>query len=719
MVPSAQEGDHIPSNINPNNNKPSLTDSPDHFAGNSVLPSAQEGDHIPSNINPNINKLSQRTGVPPVRSSIDQPRGIFQHIPDGLSPSEHVKRALIQPNPLSEGPELAQSLQLALNNLSNFNNQNQIFHFWESRLQELKQVINNCQEHTRLQPTAFERLLRKYGHDDPTAARLLRGSSVVGFVQGRPAWPESNAAPVLQTSELITIATSANAALWQSLRPSAFDDTLERDAMAEASSSAGRLSGPFFSMEEITENLGTDKFVISRRFGVSQDNKVRGCDDFLRSRVNETASSDRTVKLSTLDSFMSLASATLQKFPDFPPVFFKRDHEAAYRQIPLGKDSYAFSVIAFWSHRCKRPVAFVHHALPFGAVNSVVIYNRVSQALTELARRMFFLPADGYFDDYWCVLPSFSGQFCNRAFEVYGLLHSILGFSLKPSKDVPPTHSGELLGHVVDLSSVPFTLRNSESRKTKIRDAALAALDRDCLSPTAAGELVGKCAFACTAIYGRVGRAALKPFYQRQHATAKNGRTHTRISHSLRLALRWFMHLLAHAPPRTVFSSFGHVRPHAVAYTDATLGCLSAVLFIDGGACYTFMETPSSLLDGLNFRKQGIQFNETLAVALLFSTFFDSLKGVDCTLYVDNIGTQANINRGFSASFDIAVIASVIWEAAAELHCGVWVERVESKANVADGPSRNFFDIVDSFGANYVQPNFARAEQSLKRTLAR
>ena len=34
-----------------------MTGSPDHFAGNSVVPSAQEGDYIPSNINHNINNL--------------------------------------------------------------------------------------------------------------------------------------------------------------------------------------------------------------------------------------------------------------------------------------------------------------------------------------------------------------------------------------------------------------------------------------------------------------------------------------------------------------------------------------------------------------------------------------------------------------------------------------------------------------------------------------
>jgi hypothetical protein len=42
------------------------------------------------------------------------------------------------------------------------------------------------------------------------------------------------------------------------------------------------------------------------------------------------------------------------------------------------------------------------------------------------------------------------------------------------------------------------------------------------LAPASAAELGGKCTYLSTSIYGRVGRAATKPMYARQHSANLN-----------------------------------------------------------------------------------------------------------------------------------------------------------------------------------------------------
>jgi len=163
---------------------------------------------------------------------------------------------------------------------------------------------------------------------------------------------------------------------------------------------AGKLIGPLWSLDEVAAEVDPD-FFVSRRFPVVQGEKVRPCDDFLRSFVNRLAWCRKKLRLPRVDDFCLLASAL---FADgASPKFWKVDHKAAYRQIPLLRSERRLAVVVFCDPESGELCYWVHQALPFGALGAVYGYNRPARALVHLARVLLHIPVDSYYDDYWGI----------------------------------------------------------------------------------------------------------------------------------------------------------------------------------------------------------------------------------------------------------------------------------------------------------------------------
>ena len=307
-------------------------------------------------------------------------------------------------------------------------------------------------------------------------------------------------------------------------------------------------------------------------------------------------------------------------------------------------------------------VAFIHLALPFGASASVQAYLRLSQALTFLARTMFAIPLESFFDDYFGVVPNCEPYL--GAFDVFGTLNSLLHLEIKLAKDVGPGTDGPLLGHEVSLNRVAYIIQNTASRVRNISQAIERALTGNFLSERAAGELAGKSGFALTALYGRVGRAALKPIFARQHRHPRRDKS---LNPGLRAALIWLRSVFVEQPPRPILAP-GRGR-HVVAYTDAAGdGCLAAVLFPGPPMKPMWARTYASpsIMQRMQARKTQINVYEALATILLLTTFATELERRDVVIFVDNASAKGSLVRGFSASADLAAVAAVFWDLVAQ-----------------------------------------------------
>jgi len=277
----------------------------------------------------------------------------------------------------------------------------------------------------------------------------------------------------------------------------------------------------------------------------------------------------------------------------------------------------------------------------------------------------------------------------------------------------------------VSIRSAPFTASNTERRKQKIRGLFGTALRSGHMTPAEGGKAAGLAGFACTAMYGRVGRAALKPLYALQHERPGDGHP---LRRTVRNALHWFLDFIEHAPPRVSFVSQAHSRTVRCCFTDAAgNGMLAAVVFPGGGArpLFTSLRMPYRLDRRLQKRATQIIAYEAVATLLAFATFGDLLRDVDVHMFIDSNAAGGALLKGFCAAPDILAITAAFWGWAARERSSIWLSRVDSHANCADGPTRP--EDVDnpgsqalrSLGARFVSPQQGRFVAMLEEALER
>jgi hypothetical protein len=540
---------------------------------------------------------------------------------------------------------------------------------------------------------AFRALLQHFGYSDVGAADLADsafGAGLTGTESGPDHWPEVAGCEPRDVRDLLRRAEHDPGFFTRQVKPSRFDAALwakSNDEVAE-----GKAEGPFTDRAAVEAVVG-GPFVAAHRFGVQQGDSLRPCDNMSGSgdHVNACFASSRKLVISDLDVFSASAAHIARR-----PVqgrsgrlsIWKKDHKSAYRQVPLRRDHRRFAVYCFCHPETGQLQYFVHKALPFGASASVYAYNRVAQALTFLAMKIFGVPVQNFFDDFWCAEPNETAE---SGFAAFSLLNELLGFTCKAAKDLPPSEAGELLGVWVRLGAAPFWFEVLPLRRSRLLAQLQEILDADALHGGAARKLAGKLQFACLALFGRVGRAPLGAVYAR--AARCDG---VRLSPGLRQALVCLGELLRRAPPRLLAPGLV-VRGRVVLYTDASTergGFVSGVLFFDVAgsweARFFGLKVPTAVRRLLNVRRQQIALLETIAVVVAFVLFRPWLVGVDVLLLVDNKNAVAWLRNGFARkdATDANFLVAAFWQKVLDLSSSVHVEWVPSKLNIADGPSR-------------------------------
>ena len=215
------------------------------------------------------------------------------------------------------------------------------------------------------------------------------------------------------------------------------------------------------------------------------------------------------------------------------------DHDGACRGFPAKHTEIMYVVVLTKAG----PVLFRHNALNFGARGSVWAFGRLSDALVTVARLLLFLPVFHFVDDFTGIEAS---SVADSGFEAFADINEAFGFSMTESKKQPPTSELKDLGVTLALDADGVRIKAWPNRvKTQTLALQKARAD-DKLMPALAGRLAGKGSHLATAIHGKIGRAALKEFFRRQHAAGRN----FKLTRSLRAACASLETLYACAPPR-------------------------------------------------------------------------------------------------------------------------------------------------------------------------
>ena len=165
---------------------------------------------------------------------------------------------------------------------------------------------------------------------------------------------------------------------------------------------------------------------IAFRFGVSQTDKLRGCDDFKDALTNRRCRVDTPITLPGWDHIASAARILSDR--DNARAFGKIDHEAAYKALPLRPSDTRHAVIALWGPKSKKMFGFRPRTLLFGSTAAVIHYNCLSRIIASLACRILLLPTIGYFGDFGFFV---NAQDAPMAMGNFTELFEILGLTLK------------------------------------------------------------------------------------------------------------------------------------------------------------------------------------------------------------------------------------------------------------------------------------------------
>ena len=241
--------------------------------------------------------------------------------------------------------------------------------------------------------------------------------------------------------------------------------------------------------------------------------------------------------------------------------------------------------------------------------------------------------------------------------------------------------------------ALPLAL--SPDKATKWSDSALGVTASQSISHATQESLIGRIAFAQSAVFGRFARAVPKPLYARLYAP----RFVPTISQALIGNLSWRATTLKLTHPRVV--DFPRSKPHWVLYTDAEfnegrLGGRLAAIFSE------IPPTPSPFGAELSIAsarcKDKIAFSETTssifglelsAVALAIFCFRESIRWKTVAVYTDNNAALAAIINGDPSTPAAFNLIATLRFSTATRNIALWFERVRTPNNIADFPTRS------------------------------
>ena len=679
-------------------------------------------------------KLLRQTGEKLGRAddaAVEVQVGIFR------SPEEFVKECLTLQHPfdgsesleddlkhnifhlLTLGPE--RILQIRSEMFAHYENVKAELHSEESRLHQAmdpereKLIANKC-------VLLFERMARDAGvDDDGLAALLYHGISLVG--QGGPTgqFPEESVPPAMTADQLMRSAKwSRHMVLGKksAVQASHIREAVWKGTMEDVD--RGWLTGPV-THEELVGKFGP-LYVVSRRFGLEQADKVRPIDDLSESLVNAAFGTSYKLELPGIDGVAVLSRTMLESVSSTGVVKIKLstgkflkgllhpsltveqsrtlvgrtlDLDSAYKQVLVSLDTMWTSVLAVEDTAGEKQL-FYSNVLPFGGSAAVYGFNRLSRAIFTIGVRLFDLIWQNYYDDYPQLDLACNGNSAQHSAEQ---LFTLLGwsFSMKPSKRRNMSTQFDVLGVTFDFSCSregTVSVRNKVQRIEQILTEVSDILAASTLSSSRAASLRGKLQFMESQVFGRMLSANLRVFQSR----ALGALAGSHLSQELRSELEWIAEFVKLDEPRTLKAGMGQDR--LVIFTDAaleqedTFASIGMVAYrMSGSNCigrFFFSEqVPPYFLSAAQNRSMKVISTLELAAAvagvMVLSKLVSSLR---VFLFCDNEAARASLISMYSPIVSHNRLLQLLNREILRHSLYVWTARVPSASNIADAVSR-------------------------------
>ena len=624
------------------------------------------------------------------------------------SPAQFVAEATRLGHPKSFLNSLPNALMKAVqNNVSMShseiaNKRNRWFRKWLKRAEALKSsdeaIRMPLKEESRLviekkRISLFKEILESSGYDDMAVVDILvNGAPLSGLVEESGIFPKVFRPASLSIQSLKDRSKEIRSAILSKVKSSG---DAECDAFVWTETckekEKGWLTGPI-PLAELK-----DGSVISRRFGIWQKSKYRCIDDYSASLVNSTCQVAESPLLHTIDVSAALLEKWMRSSNDLygqiPRVLARSfDLKSAYRQIFVKEDERELGYIAVFCPDDGETKIFRTVALPFGSIQSVYAFLRLSAAIWHIGVVHLDLAWTSFFDDFLVYADEPLTSHTEKTAE---MLFDLLGWNIAKSgsKAMPFSDTLECLGVSINLTEFPkaiVKITNTDDRKKEILENIASHLHSKQLTSSDAQKLRGRMQFAENQIFGRQARRCLKKVSEH----LQTGRTV--IDHELCESLVRFSHYLKEGRPREVRL---FTRETWLIFTDASyeqthinpvgIGC---VLVNPTGTPVRFIqEIPDEqLLLELGHTKKGtIIFEaEMLALLLAMRQWKSHFFGRQLVAYVDNDAVRGAIASSSAHSGISGKMIREINDIEEFANALLWIARVPTKSNVSDDPSR-------------------------------
>lgn len=222
---------------------------------------------------------------------------------------------------------------------------------------------------------------------------------------------------------------------------------------------------------------------------------IHDCSRLEHSNVNSYATTQHFSYM-TLDKAVSLIK---------PNVYLaKIDLKSAYRRVPIHPSNYTAAGLV-WQFGGENQITYMYDCkLPFGALKSPEIFQRLTQAITRIMTKRGFWTVIAYLDDFLIVGDSErEGKIVYN--ELIRLLNELV-FQINQNKAVPPTQRLTFLG--IEIDTVDRQLLLPNTKLSKLRELLNISMAKRSLTKRELQSLIGKLNFVARVVFG--GRTFLR-----------------------------------------------------------------------------------------------------------------------------------------------------------------------------------------------------------------
>ena len=564
---------------------------------------------------------------------------------------------------------------------------------------------------------------------------LVEGFKLTGVQQKSGIFESDCKPPVHSEEELMEKGKFLRPALWGKISSEPLQDFSQPlwEITVKEAKEKEWLKGPL-TYEEINFLYDKDWLPV-RRFAVFQKDKWRPIDDFSENGVNGSFGSMEKVDLRALDEtvWISVAIIRALKSRSFSfrlsdgsflegkvnddwfangyrprPLVKTLDLKSAYKQLALNDLEARKSVICLKCPDDGRVYGFVCKTLPFGAVASVLHFNRFARFLKAVFLRCGVV-ACNYFDDYPIV------ELSPLSDNTEGTLRAItklLGITVAEDKDESFSSMTDLLGVTLDLTDQDMNevrVCNKLERKKDLTVALDEVIKSKIINPMHIPSLFGRLQFAESQILGRAGGLALKTL--RRLETRRCNKVDLDAE---QITMFGFLRRrLNHAKPRSITTTSSY--PPVLVFTDGSfeptdtadglegVAAVGGVIFVREAShivCRAYgCILPKDVVKAWarTGKKHLIGQTELYAVVLarkLWASYIDNSR---CIFFIDHGGVMSACIKGNAKDAAWRTLLLKMEEADEAAPALGWFTRVPSASNIADGPSRGSFSQLGEF----------------------